>query len=97
MHDLSEGVIPSIFELIVTKLSTDYKLNPSSGRAYQADNKEIILKSFENFNFFEGQPSLKWVSNVFKISGTALQVCMIVGIVNHLTFDLFQNRKLKHC
>lgn len=78
MHDLCEGVVPAIFELIITKIATTYQLDLSSNRVLQTTNKQIIIKLFENFSFFEGQPSLKWVSangkNRFKLSGSALQV-----------------------
>ncbi|KAH9392165.1 hypothetical protein TYRP_005233, partial [Tyrophagus putrescentiae] len=95
MHDLSEGVIPATFELIFTNVATKYVLDSSSSRAWQAANKEIIIKSFENFHFFEGQPSLKWVTGSgksgFKITGTALQKteaflkieAIFVEILNH--------------
>lgn len=76
MHDLSEGVIPAILELILTYIATNYKLVPNI-RAWQSANRELIIGRFENFSFYEGQPSLKWVSlsgkNGFKLSGTALQ------------------------
>lgn len=78
MHDLSEGVIPAIFELIITTIATSCQLDPSSRRGRQADNKQLIINFFEDYKFYEGQPSLKWITvsgkSNFKISGTALQV-----------------------
>ncbi len=77
MHDLSEGVVPAIFELIVTSISTKYQLDPSLNRIRLSINRNIIIDSFESFSYFEGQPTLKWVSlpgkNGFKLSGSALQ------------------------
>ncbi len=75
MHDLSEGVIQNIIELIFTSISAKYKLNPSSGRAWLSDNRDLISKSVENFSFYEGQPCLRVPAgqSSFKLSGTALQ------------------------
>lgn len=82
MHDLSEGVIPAIFELIITTIVTTCQLDPSSRRGIQGDNKLIIINCIDNFDFYEGKPSLKWVTvsgkSGFKISGTALQVCTLI-------------------
>lgn len=76
MHDLSEGVIPTILELILTDIASTENL-VSETQAWRTANRKLIIERFEKFNFFEGQPSLKWISstgkNGFKISGTALQ------------------------
>lgn len=76
MHDLCEGVIPAILELILTNIASTYELVPNT-RAWQTANRELITEKFEKFCFFEGQPSLKWISAAgksgFKLSGTALQ------------------------
>lgn len=77
MHDLSEGVIQSLVELMFTFISANYKLDSTSGRNWLAVNRDLITKAVEGFSFFEGQPCLKFSASQasFKLSGTALQVC----------------------
>ncbi len=92
MHDLSEGVIPAILELILTNISSTYELVPNT-RAWQTANRDLIITRFEKFHYFEGQPTLKWISssgkNGFKLSGTALQKTETLMKLDAILFDIF--------
>lgn len=86
MHDLAEGVVPAILELILTNIVKTYTLGPSAGRARQSSSRKLIESRFENFLFFEGSPQLKWKqmtnNSGFKLDGTALQVTIYFFILS---------------
>lgn len=78
MHDLAEGVVPNILELILTNIGETYQLDPSaSRRGWKSASRSIIETRFEDYSsYFEGPPTVKFVKekSKFKIYGTALQV-----------------------
>lgn len=77
MHDLCEGIIPSILELILTSICSKYSLNQSTPTPQKSFAKKIIEQEFQKFDFYEGKPTLSWDANKrngFKIDGTAVQV-----------------------
>lgn len=98
MHDLAEGVVPAILELILTTIANTYSLDPSAGRARLSFSRKVIESRFENFSFFEGSPQLKWkqVPNKsgFKLDGTALQVIIYIIFCYFNKFLFF--RSLNH-
>lgn len=93
MHDLSEGVIPAILELVLTNIASTDDLVLET-RAWRTANRDLIIRRFEQFKFFEGQPSLKWISspskNGFKISGTALQKTEALMKLDAILIDILQ-------
>lgn len=78
MHDIAEGVVPNILELILTTISETYKLDPSvNGRGWKSASRTVIEKKFLNYHsYYEGSPCVKFVKekSKFKVYGTALQV-----------------------
>lgn len=77
MHDLCEGIIPSILELILSSICSKHSTGQSSGSHPRSTFKKILENAIKNYDFYEGQPQLVWGSayqNGCKIDGTAVQV-----------------------
>jgi hypothetical protein len=79
-HDLAEGVVTNIIELLLTSI---VKRNGFLGSTKY--NITIIAKRIENRKFYEGTPIAKWCgSEGFKIVGKAIQVSKHFNIVHRL-------------
>jgi hypothetical protein len=90
-HDLCEGVLPDITELILQSLVENNQeflaaTGDSSGSKQELSQRQrevrartFILEKFAAFkhNFYEGAIEIKWeVGKGFKLRGTAIQVCI---------------------
>jgi hypothetical protein len=68
-HDLAEGVVLNVLELILTSIAR----NDLTGTVKY--NTAVIIKQFDQHKFYEGKPALKWTgAEGFKLDGKAIQV-----------------------
>lgn len=72
MHDLPEGVLPDVIEMILTNLVA----NKLVGASTIQNSIRNVEKEFERFKFYEGKPLVKWspTSKRVIISGKAVEV-----------------------
>lgn len=66
MHDVCEGIIPKILQMILTSYSN--KNTFAQARQTSTATRKLILHRFERFDFFEGRPSLQWDASTKKIN-----------------------------
>ena len=86
MHDLNEGVVPAVLELILSSFAKKNSFCSELNSRTKSQTRALIEASFSNFNFSEGCPTLRWISKSskgktkktatsFKIEGKAIEVC----------------------
>lgn len=72
MHDLPEGVLNYFLEIFLTSVVRNKEFRSNTMIA----NIKVITEAFDNFNFYEGSPQVKWNKNQSSIVvlGKAAQV-----------------------
>lgn len=92
MHDVSEGAMPLILEIILTSIVEKSKAKMPSynwGRT-KKESIDFIIRSFKsNIIFYEDSLELSWSDKQFKLQGKSTMVSILISFYCTTQFKIF--------